>query len=661
MKVEKNKIGLAVILCLLSLSLFTTAILSAQAARPPKPPKIPSISVEKYVWYGGGWVEADTSPGPSILNVTGPTVQFNVTVTNTGTVGLSKVVLTDTADPSSPITSIGKFAAGASYNTTYTLPWSAGNHSYPVSVIGVYHGKKYTDSDDTYYVGTSPTPSINVVKTANLGLAQVGETVTYTFTVTNTGNVPLSTVSVTDNVTGAASRQSGDTNTNSILETTETWIFTDTWTVETDPNPVENTATATAYYGTTQVTDTDLYSLNVSELGPTPLTLSSPLLSSGGDRSVCEHFGYTVAIGSGIIAISSPDDEIDWDVQPYEPGYVYVYNATTQELITTLISPHAEELGEFGNTLAVSGNYLFVGAPSEDADGPFDCDYGAAYVYSLDDLSAPLLELVSPTPTMWGWFGAALATDGTNVFVGAPYEDVDAFDSAGAVHIFALSDGSYVGTLNQTTPEHSADYGTQIVVDDTKLYISAPGAGGVSGWDEGEVYVYDVETRSLLTTLYSPMPRYMGTFGESLTVGSGYIIVGAASEDDWQSGTGLSRQGLVHIFNATTYELVAMIKSPNPTVNGFFGTAVATDGTYLVISAPWEGTIYHSGKAYVYTLADVSTTPIILTSPNSEVNGGFGDWGTVAISDGTVVIGAPYEAESGWQSAGHAYIFSLSP
>jgi len=49
--------------------------------------------------------------------------------------------------------------------------------------------------------------------------------------------------------------------------------------------------------------------------------------------------------------------------------------------------------------------------------------------------------------------------------------------------------------------------------------------------------------------------------------------------------------------------------------------------------------------------------PLVLTlsSPNAQSDGNFGG---VAISGTTVVIGAPFETASGYGEAGHAYVFS---
>ena len=76
------------------------------------------------------------------------------------------------------------------------------------------------------------------------------DTVTYTFTVTNGGNTPLSSVSVTDPLLGGllTATPSGDTNTNGILDITETWVYVQDYSVtqsDIDTGSITNQATAT--------------------------------------------------------------------------------------------------------------------------------------------------------------------------------------------------------------------------------------------------------------------------------------------------------------------------------------------------------------------------------------------------------------------------------
>jgi uncharacterized repeat protein (TIGR01451 family) len=97
--------------------------------------------------------------------------------------------------------------------------------------------------------GFSPNPDIAITKTSNPTQAHDGDTITYNYTVTNPGNVPLSNVSVTDNRIGVVPYQSGDTDNDGRLDTDETWIFTATYNVTTeDPSSLVNTAAASGTY-----------------------------------------------------------------------------------------------------------------------------------------------------------------------------------------------------------------------------------------------------------------------------------------------------------------------------------------------------------------------------------------------------------------------------
>jgi uncharacterized repeat protein (TIGR01451 family) len=168
----------------------------------------PSIDIEKYVSVDGGttWLDADSATGP--YAAVGSDVKFYVTVNNTGNVELTNIVVGDTDFTFTGIAST--LAAGASDTSdVVTISAVAGQQYDLADVRGTPPvGANVTDSDPAYYFGSSP--SIDLEKLVNGDDADsptgpvvaVGSTVTFTFNVTNTGNVVLTNVVVTDDVLG---------------------------------------------------------------------------------------------------------------------------------------------------------------------------------------------------------------------------------------------------------------------------------------------------------------------------------------------------------------------------------------------------------------------------------------------------------------------------
>ena len=87
-----------------------------------------------------------------------------------------------------------------------------------------------------------PGPLIQIAKSASpASLPAGGGLVTYTYTVTNAGNVPMGGIVVTDNKCAPVTFVGGDTNGNKLLEFGEVWTYTCTTMVT-----VTTTNTATA-------------------------------------------------------------------------------------------------------------------------------------------------------------------------------------------------------------------------------------------------------------------------------------------------------------------------------------------------------------------------------------------------------------------------------
>jgi hypothetical protein len=111
-------------------------------------------------------------------------------------------------------------------------------------------------------------PGIQVDKSADTGsLPAGGGNVTYTYKVTNVGDVALANVAVSDDKCSPVTYSGGDADHDSKLDLSETWIFTCSADLT---KTTTNVATATGWHGNTKVEDDDKATVTVADPTPTP-------------------------------------------------------------------------------------------------------------------------------------------------------------------------------------------------------------------------------------------------------------------------------------------------------------------------------------------------------------------------------------------------------
>ncbi len=127
----------------------------------------------------------------------GGTVTFTIAYTNTGNVTLSSVLITDTLAPNCN-RNVGVLAAGQSQTYSCNRPDVVSDFTNTVQIGGVYTGTGAAVTDtDTASVDVI-SPAIEISKLPDLQQITSGSDANFTIIVTNTGDVALTNVAVTD-------------------------------------------------------------------------------------------------------------------------------------------------------------------------------------------------------------------------------------------------------------------------------------------------------------------------------------------------------------------------------------------------------------------------------------------------------------------------------
>ncbi|MBN1289214.1 MAG: DUF11 domain-containing protein [Actinobacteria bacterium] len=251
MSSRKKMFSLLVVALLLSSLLPVLAATPAQACNP-------GISLSK--------------TGPDTADA-GEAITYSFTVTNNGDIALSNVSVSD--GMLRMVHAVGSLAPGAqqSFTKSYTIPAGAiGNINNTASAVGNYNHDRdcgtvrATDSHtvriNVYQQPPQVNPNIDLAKTGPAS-ATVGETITYNFTVTNSGDTPLSNVTVTDAMLGGVIY--GPVS----LTAGQASSFSKTYTVKPgDPDALTNTASAIGYCTELPVTDEASWTVDIFRPDP---------------------------------------------------------------------------------------------------------------------------------------------------------------------------------------------------------------------------------------------------------------------------------------------------------------------------------------------------------------------------------------------------------
>lgn len=260
-------------------------------------------------------------------------------------------------------------------------------------------------------------------------------------------------------------------------------------------------------------------------------------------------------------------------------------------------------LAQFGWAVAATRDILFVGAPG---DGTELFDSGSVYVYVRDgDHWLLRQKLAAPDPSQSGRFGSAVAASGNLLVIGAPLHQGEA-DSSGAAFAFRRYGGAWIieeelladdGATGDFFGESVAVFGDLAIVGASRHDSNRP--------DGGAAYVFRRKAAgwNLERKLVSPFDPSAYRYGISVAASAKGVAIGGA----WDQGSYVD-YGFVDVWRWTGLEWVHRARMA-PDQDGdadSFGAVVALFGDLGVAGAPTHQLAGHPlGAAYAFRLTDV--------------------------------------------------------
>lgn len=196
-------------------------------------------------------------------------------------------------------------------------------------------------------------------------------------------------------------------------------------------------------------------------------------------------FGYSVDISDDYAIVGAPwDDSVDID-----SGTIYFFKRNGDSWIEEIkFTPRPPRIRwcHFGRSVDISGDYVIVGSPQEDAQS------GAAYIYHYDGKSwqEQQVKFRAKDTTLQDFFGRSVSISGDYAIVGA-WGDDDKGENSGAAYIFKREGTSWIEEDKLTASDGAAWdlFGTSVSISgDYSIVGSYKDAD--NGVESGSAYIF---------------------------------------------------------------------------------------------------------------------------------------------------------------------------
>ena len=380
---------------------------------------------------------------------------------------------------------------------------------------------------------------------------------------------------------------------------------------------------------------------------------------AGDDAALGDQDGHSVAVDGDTLVVGAPGNGS-------ASGAVYVFRRSGNSWVQTakLTASDATVNDRLGSSVAISGDTIVAGAPSDDV-GSND-DQGSVYTFARTGPAArtETAKLTASDGAAGDNLGFSVAIDGDTIVAGAPLDDSGGNAEQGSAYTFASTGAAARNETGKLTAGDGAagdQLGLTVAIEGDTIVSAAPLDNVGANADQGSAYTF-ARTGAAARTETAKLTAGDGAandrLGFSAALDGDTIVVGAAFDTIGAS----TDQGSVYTFTRTgaaTRTDTAKLTATDGAAFDELGITVAIDGDTILAGAPVHqvGMNRQQGAAYTFarTGAAARTETGQLTADQGAAFDQFGS--SVAIDAGATVAGAQFGDLGTTRDTGFASVF----
>ncbi|MBN1558738.1 T9SS type A sorting domain-containing protein [candidate division KSB1 bacterium] len=330
------------------------------------------------------------------------------------------------------------------------------------------------------------------------------------------------------------------------------------------------------------------------------------------DGEASDRFGYSVAISGDYVVIGAVGD----NDKGFRSGSAYIFKRNSDSWIeeAKLTASDGDAGDAFGVSVSINGDYTVVGALESDAKA---IRSGSAYVFKREGTNwVEEAKLAADDGAFYDLFGYSVYISGDYVVVGAIYDNTNGFQ-CGSGYIFEWDDTNWEQHAKLTASDGAGDdyFGGSVSISGDYVVVGAYGDDDM-GNHSGSAYIFKHDgTKWIEETKITASDGEEGdTFASSVCICGNKLLVGVHGDDDngYESGS-----AYIFMHDGSKWIEVEKFAASDGDAGDYFGCSVSISGEYAVIGAFRDNDNgIHSGSAYIYNLSMISSTEILITIPS---------------------------------------------